>query len=97
MGWVIARVGVGHCEGRAAIGLVRASALQPSSQLLPHPAGWHPCNQENYPSPLPLPQAQADSSGMLLDEQEAFGLADLEASQDARPAPSSGRHTKRRR
>ena len=44
-------------------------------------------------------QAQAESTGMLMDEQEAFALTDLEGSQDARPGPSSGpgRHTKRRR
>lgn len=42
-------------------------------------------------------QAQADSSGMLMDEQEGFSLADLEGGQDVRPAPAAGRHTKRRR
>lgn len=43
-------------------------------------------------------QAQADSAGMLMDEQEAaFSLAELEGAQDARPGPTAGRHTKRRR
>lgn len=42
-------------------------------------------------------QAQADSSGMLMDEQEGFSLADLGDAQDARPGPAAGRHTKRRR
>ncbi|KAI7836235.1 hypothetical protein COHA_009875 [Chlorella ohadii] len=43
-------------------------------------------------------QAQADSSGVLMDaEAEGFNLADLEGSQDARPGPTAGRHTKRRR
>lgn len=35
---------------------------------------------------------------MLMDEQEAaFSLAELEGAQDARPGPTAGRHTKRRR
>lgn len=42
-------------------------------------------------------QAAADSSGMLMDEQEGISLADLEQVQDARPGPAAGRHTKRRR
>lgn len=42
-------------------------------------------------------QAQADSSGMLLDEAEGFNLADLAEAQDARPGPTATRHTKRRR
>ena len=45
-----------------------------------------------------LPQAQADSSGMLMDEQEGFSLGDLAAEgADLRPGPTAGRHTKRRR
>lgn len=48
-------------------------------------------------APLPL-QAQADSAGVLMDaDQEGFSLADLEGSQEARPGPTAGRHTKRRR
>lgn len=43
-------------------------------------------------------QAQADSAGMLMDEQDAaFSLAELEGAQESRPAPTAGRHTKRRR
>lgn len=50
------------------------------------------------PSPPRLLQAQADSAGVLMDEQEAaFSLVDLEGAQDARPGPAAGRHTKRRR
>ena len=46
----------------------------------------------------PLLQAQADSSGMLMDEQEGFSLGDLAAEgADMRPGPAAGRHTKRRR
>lgn len=65
----------------------------------------HPSLAAATPASLPKPllpvaalQAQADSSGVLMDaEAEGFNLADLEGSQDARPGPTAGRHTKRRR
>lgn len=37
------------------------------------------------------------SSDMFMDDQEGFSLPDLGEGQDARPGPTAGRHTKRRR
>jgi hypothetical protein len=72
-------------------------AIDAATKLLLGPA---PCDAScvaAYPHCC-RPQAQADSSGMLMDEQEGFSLGDLAAEgADLRPAPAAGRHTKRRR
>ena len=66
--------------------------------LLPGPRPKRYCSPSAWHNRLWPPQAQADSSGMLMDtEAEGFNLADFEGSQDARPGPTAGRHTKRRR
>ena len=97
--WLVYRCFLGGCCAAgtiafrvttgAAAGLL-ALAPTPTTPL-PH-APLLPC----------LPQAQADSAGMLMDDQDiggggSFSLSELTDVADGRPAPAAGRHTKRRR
>lgn len=77
-------------------GLLRAGDTRSPKGICRHRLpGGSPADPGLHAAHPPM-QAAADSTGMLMDEEVGFTLADVEQVQDARPA-SAGRHTKRRR